>query len=56
MKEISLDKFEQLDNDSYVLIDIRDESARDYGMIPGAIAISFDGDENEAIEKLSQIT
>lgn len=56
MKEISLDKFEQLDNDSYVLIDIRDESARDYGMIPGAIAISFDGDENEAVEKLSAIS
>ena len=56
MKEISLDKFEQLDKDSYALIDIRDESARDYGMIPGAIAISFDGDENEAVEKLSAIS
>jgi tRNA(Ile)-lysidine synthase TilS/MesJ/rhodanese-related sulfurtransferase len=56
MKEISLEKLEQLDKDSYVLVDIRDESARDYGMIPGAIAISFDGDEKEVIEKLSAIS
>ena len=55
MKEISLENFEKLEKDSYVVIDTRDESARDYGMIPGAIAISFDGDESKAIEKVSEI-
>ena len=55
MKEISLEKLEQLQRDSYELIDIRDEKAREYGMIPGAIAISLDGNAQDAVEKISEI-
>ena len=55
MKEISLKEFEQLENGSYEVIDIRDEAARGYGMIPGAIAISFDGQTEDPIEKIKEI-
>ena len=55
MKEISLKEFEQLQPGSYEVIDIRDEAARGYGMIPGAIAISFDGQTEDPIEKINEI-
>ena len=45
MVEITLDRLEQLPEDAYVLIDVRDESAREYGMMPGAITISMDGQQ-----------
>ncbi len=57
MKEISYQEFNKLPKESYNLIDIRDEGLRDYGMIPGAIYIDVEGDEEEAgreIAKLSQ--
>lgn len=55
MKEISLEQFEQLQKDSYILIDTRDEAARDYGMIPGAIAISFDCHIDETEQKIAEL-
>lgn len=56
MKEIKLEEFEKLNKDEYVAIDIRDEHVRDYGMIPGAVAISFDMDLDEAEQKIAQIS
>ena len=55
MVEITLDRLEQLPEDAYVLIDVRDESAREYGMMPGAIAISMDEITEEIIAKLEAI-
>ncbi|MBQ3789968.1 MAG: ATPase [Lachnospiraceae bacterium] len=47
MKEITYRELNDLPGDSYVLIDIRDEGLRTYGMIPGAIAIDPDHDGEE---------
>ena len=55
MKEISLDELRQLETGTYELIDIRDEAKRTYGTIPGAIAISLEGDPETAMEKLEKI-
>ena len=55
MKEITLKEIEQLNTGSYEIIDIRDEAARDYGMIPGAIAISFDEEGQDPEEKINEI-
>ncbi len=51
MKEITYRELNDLPGDSYVLIDIRDEGLRTYGMIPGAIAIDpdHDGEEGTAV-------
>ena len=51
MKEITYRELNDLPGDSYVLIDIRDEGLRTYGMIPGAIAIDpdHDGEEGNAV-------
>ena len=46
MKEIKYEDLVKLPEDSYVLIDIRDEGLRAYGMIPGAEAIDLTLDEN----------
>ena len=50
MKEISIEEFNKLNKDSYVLIDVRDEGLRHYGTIPGAIAIDID-EESETVNK-----
>jgi tRNA(Ile)-lysidine synthase TilS/MesJ/rhodanese-related sulfurtransferase len=55
MIEITLDRLEQLPEDAYVFIDIRDESAREYGMMPGAIAISMDEMTEETISAIEAI-
>ncbi|WP_044957686.1 ATP-binding protein [Butyrivibrio sp. LC3010] len=55
MKEISLKELEKLNRDSYELIDIREESVRDYGIIPGAVAISLDDSLEEAAKQISEI-
>ena len=39
MKEITCDELKALPEDSYALIDIRDEGLREYGMIPGALSV-----------------
>ena len=45
MKEISIDELHALPKDSYVLIDIRDEGLRDYGIIEDAIALDIEADD-----------
>ena len=45
MKEITLKELNRLDKDSYILIDIRDEGLRSYGMIPGAEYADLDSEE-----------
>lgn len=47
MKEISIEELFSLSEDSYTLIDIRDEAQVQYGMIPGAVHISLDKLEEE---------
>ena len=55
MKEITYDELKELKNDSYVLIDIRDEGLVSYGMIPGAVHIFVDDPENSrAFEDISK--
>ncbi len=55
MDEISLEELRHLPRDSYELIDIRDEDLRAYGMLPGAIAVSFDEAADIYEEKLLRI-
>lgn len=55
MKEIKYEDLVKLPEDSYVLIDIRDEGLRAYGMIPGAEAIDFTLDENIIKENIDLI-
>ena len=55
MKEITLEELNEMQSDSYQLIDIRDEGLRLYGMMPKAVAISFDAPKEEYIKKLSEI-
>lgn len=55
MKEISLAELMDLPKDSYVLIDIRDEGLREYGMMPDAVAIDFYGDKDVYEEKVYAI-
>ncbi|MBP5384258.1 MAG: ATPase [Lachnospiraceae bacterium] len=56
MKEITVSELEQLQKDSYILIDIRDEEHRAYGMLPGAIALDVDpeADLYSEIERLPE--
>ncbi|SFU96165.1 ATP-binding protein [Butyrivibrio sp. INlla21] len=57
MKEISIKKLRKLPEDSYKLIDVRDEALAAYGMLPGAIRIDMDKlekKENAAIKKIPQ--
>ena len=53
MKEITYEELKVLPEDSYVLIDIRDEGLITYGMIPGAVHIFIDDLENSG--KLAEI-
>ena len=55
MKEITIEQLELIEKGSYELIDIRDEGLRDYGMIPGALAVDFDGPEDEYKKAISEI-
>ena len=48
MKEITYDELKGLSEETYKLIDIRDEGLTAYGMIPGAINIFADDLENSA--------
>ena len=49
MKEITYDELKGLENESYVLIDIRDEGLVSYGVIPGAVHIFVDDLENSRV-------
>ena len=55
MREITLEELENMKKGSFVLVDIRDEGLRAYGMIPGAVAIDFDADEDEIYHKISEL-
>jgi len=55
MREITLEELEKMKKGSFVLVDIRDEGLRAYGMIPGAVAIDFDADEDEIYRKISEL-
>ena len=56
MNEITCEEFSRLDTESIVTIDVRDEGLRSYGMIPGAIAIDFDSDSNNAEDEIKRIS
>ncbi len=47
MKEISCEEMKKWQKDSYLLIDVRDEGLRMYGMIPGALALDPEAGEEE---------
>ncbi len=53
MKEITYNKLKELPEDSYVLIDVRDEGLTAYGMIPGAVSVFVD--DLVSSSKLSEI-
>ena len=55
MREITLEELENMKKGSFVLVDIRDEGLRVYGMIPGAVAIDFEADEDEIYRKISEL-
>lgn len=48
--EIDFEQLKSIERDSYVLIDIRDESAFEYGHIPGALNIP----QNQVVERVKQ--
>ena len=52
MKEITIEELNKLPKDSYILIDIRDEDLRSYGMIPGAMVMDIGSDMEESAFKL----
>ena len=47
MKEITCEEMKKWQKDSYLLIDVRDEGLRMYGMIPGALALDPEAGEEE---------
>ncbi|MBO4911996.1 MAG: ATPase [Butyrivibrio sp.] len=55
MKEISLNDLRKLPEDSYKLIDVRDEALASYGMLPGAIRIDMEEIEKEETEAIKAI-
>ncbi len=54
MNEISVEKLKEWPEDSYVLIDIRDEELVSYGMIPGAVFISYEELVEESCNALNR--
>ena len=55
MREITCEELKGLEKDSYVLIDIRDEGHRAYGMMPDAIAADPDVGTEEMKAKIGAI-
>ena len=55
MKEISLEELNKLQKGTFILIDIRDEGLRTYGMIPGAISIDFDREPEEIQSDIAKL-
>ena len=47
MKEVTCEELMKWQKDSYLLIDVRDEGLRMYGMIPGALALDPEAGEEE---------
>jgi len=55
MKEITCEELKKLDEDSYILFDVRDEGLRLYGMIPGAHVLDIDGELRGDEDKINSI-
>ncbi len=55
MKEITYEELNNLQKDSYILIDVRDEGLRAYGMIPGAHAIDIESGPDAIRDDLKRI-
>ncbi|MBQ2099466.1 MAG: ATPase [Lachnospiraceae bacterium] len=55
MKEVTYEEIKTWSEDSYVLIDIRDEGLRAYGMMPGAVFVDQEKLENDAEQELKYI-
>ena len=55
MKEISLEEVSKLQEGSFVMIDVRDEGLRAYGMIPDAIVIDIDTDMEDVLSQISEL-
>ena len=55
MKEISLEEVSKLQEGSFVMIDVRDEGLRAYGMIPDAIVIDIDTDTEDVLSQISEL-
>ena len=55
MKEITYKELKTLPEDSYVLIDIRDEGLTSYGMIPGAVHINLEELEEGSGDRIAAI-
>ena len=55
MKEISLEEVSKLQEGSFVMIDVRDEGLRAYGMIPDAIVIDIDTDTENVLSQISEL-
>ena len=53
MKEITLEELNNLSKDSYLLLDIRDEGVRTYGMMPGAIGADLDDEDQKSSRQVS---
>ena len=55
MKEITYEELNNLQKDSYIPIDVRDEGLRAYGMIPGAHAIDIESGPDAIRDDLKRI-
>ena len=53
MIEITCEELKKLDKNSYILLDVRDEGLRLYGMIPGANVLDIDGQLRGDINKIN---
>ena len=54
--QLSVQELSAMPEDSYQLVDIRDERARSYGVIPGSVALSAEElRESQEIDKIKQL-
>ena len=57
LREISIEELQALPEREYVLIDVRDEGLREYGMLPGALAMDVEAMESgAAAEQIAAIS
>ena len=55
MKEITYEDLQKENKDSYIFVDVRDEGLREYGMIPGAVAVYIDAGQGDIAALLAKI-
>ena len=54
--QLSVQELSAMPEDSYQLVDIRDERARSYGVIPGSVALSAEElSESRKLIKIKQL-